>query len=492
VNTIDLPDEHATAAFASDIAAVAAPGDAILLRGGLGAGKTAFARAFLRAFCNAPDLEVPSPTFTLVQTYDEGRLPAAHFDLYRISAPEEVDELGLFETLETGIVLVEWPERADISPAQGFDITLDIAGAGRVARIDTTGTAGPRLKRTRALRAFLAANGNAAAIRRHVKGDASVRRYERVGAPPATSIVMDWPPVPHPPGSYGARAHWTHTVGPFITVAAALREAGLSTPRVLAEDAGRGLLLLEDFGSESVTVDGAPVRERYAAAVDVLAHLHGRPRPQNVAGAGQTRTLPAYDRKVMRFEHERFLDFFVRDDRSPVEADAMVARFDDIWRPLYDRLSAATPTWLLRDYHSPNLMWLGEREGIRRVGLLDFQDSLYGPAVYDVMSLLQDARTTVPAELETDLAARYLAARRGDVDAAAFREEFAILGAHRNLRLVALFTRLAGEGRGEYAAHLPRCRAYLDRDLSHPVLSALAQWYEAVRARAEVEAGHEH
>jgi tRNA threonylcarbamoyladenosine biosynthesis protein TsaE len=106
----DLPDLAATLALAAAIAHAARPGDAILLSGPLGAGKTEWARGFLRALSGDPALEVPSPTFTLVQTYAMPRGPVAHFDLWRLSDPSSLRELG-FEDARGGIVLVEWPDR---------------------------------------------------------------------------------------------------------------------------------------------------------------------------------------------------------------------------------------------------------------------------------------------------------------------------------------------------------------------------------------------
>ncbi|MCR0983391.1 tRNA (adenosine(37)-N6)-threonylcarbamoyltransferase complex ATPase subunit type 1 TsaE [Roseomonas populi] len=108
--TLSLPDEAATAALAARAARLARPGDAILLDGPLGAGKSAFARAFLRAAAGNPALEVPSPTFTLVQSYDLPGGPAHHMDLYRLEGPDALPELG-WEEMREGIVLVEWPER---------------------------------------------------------------------------------------------------------------------------------------------------------------------------------------------------------------------------------------------------------------------------------------------------------------------------------------------------------------------------------------------
>jgi tRNA threonylcarbamoyl adenosine modification protein YjeE len=127
---IALADEAATLALAGRVAALARKGDAILLEGGLGSGKTVFARGFLSALGVAE--EVPSPTFTLVQAYDTAKGPVWHFDLYRLRQPEEVPELGFEEASAAGIVLVEWPERlGSWRPADGLTVALEIAGPGR-------------------------------------------------------------------------------------------------------------------------------------------------------------------------------------------------------------------------------------------------------------------------------------------------------------------------------------------------------------------------
>jgi tRNA threonylcarbamoyladenosine biosynthesis protein TsaE len=121
---IALPDLAATATLAARIARLARPGDAILLEGPLGAGKTAFARAFLRAASNDPDLEVPSPSYTLVQSYDTRHGPVHHFDLWRLNGPEAVAELG-WDELSRDIVLVEWPDRlGDLRPEQALDLVF--------------------------------------------------------------------------------------------------------------------------------------------------------------------------------------------------------------------------------------------------------------------------------------------------------------------------------------------------------------------------------
>jgi tRNA threonylcarbamoyladenosine biosynthesis protein TsaE len=134
--TIHLPDAAATEALAARLAARARPGDAILLEGPLGAGKSTLARAFLRAASGDPALEVPSPTFTLVQGYDLPAGPAHHFDLWRLDGPADLAELGWDEARE-GIVLVEWPDRlGDLAPPDALTIAL-APGAGEDQRIAT-------------------------------------------------------------------------------------------------------------------------------------------------------------------------------------------------------------------------------------------------------------------------------------------------------------------------------------------------------------------
>lgn len=139
--TVELPDLAATGRLAARLAPAARPGDALLLEGPLGAGKSAFARAFLRSLAGDPALEVPSPSYTLVQSYDlpGGRGVAHHFDLYRLSGPADLGELGWEEARE-GIVLVEWPNRLGALRPEGREVlTLSLAHgrASEEARVAT-------------------------------------------------------------------------------------------------------------------------------------------------------------------------------------------------------------------------------------------------------------------------------------------------------------------------------------------------------------------
>ena len=238
---LHLPDEAATVSFAEDVASCLAPGDVVALSGGLGAGKTTFARALIRAVADDPRLDVPSPTFTLVQTYEAGRLPIAHFDLYRLSGPEEIDEIGLDEALATGAALIEWPDRAASRlPPDRLDIAFAIAGEGRVATIAGSPDWMARLERSRAIRALLDKAGWAKAARRYLQGDASTRRYERIRKDGQSAVLMDWPTANAPPLLDSRVIFRARDVRAFMAVDIALRGLGLSAPEIHASDADRG------------------------------------------------------------------------------------------------------------------------------------------------------------------------------------------------------------------------------------------------------------
>jgi tRNA threonylcarbamoyl adenosine modification protein YjeE len=482
VVTIDLPDEAATAMLAEDVASRLAPGDVIALHGGLGAGKTSFARALIRAIADDPALEVPSPTFTLVQTYP-GRVAVAHFDLYRLSDAGELDEIGFDDAIGEGAALVEWPERAGGRlPADRLDVELEIAGWGRRATLRTGGTWAARLARSRAVRAFLDASGWRGAMRRHLQGDASTRVYERVAAADRHAVVMDWAPpavdAPRDPRA-GHRARDVHA---FVAVDNALRGLGLSAPEILAADMEAGLLLLEEFPRDWLfDADGAPIRERYLESAAVLALVHAGPRPAVLPlPAGGSHALPPYGDSAFAVEAEFLPDWYVPHVTGrPISPEGR-AEFVAVWAALIRHLGAFEKSWVLLDYHSPNIHWLAGRRGLARVGIIDFQDMMLGPSAYDVASLGQDARVTVPPALEAEMKARYVALRRADpaFDIHGFEEAYAILTAHRNTKILGVFARLAAHGRPLYLKHIPRLREYLRRSLAHPALKGYALWYQ--------------
>ena len=490
-----LGNEQATRRLAVDIASMLKPGDLVTLSGDLGAGKTTFARALIRHLSENDALEVPSPTFTLVQTYASPRATVVHGDLFRLGDPSELAELGLDEAAERAIVLLEWPDRAaDLLPPDRLDIALTLAQTlapnQRQAKLTGHGAFAARLERLSELRDFLAKAGFADAKRAHMQGDASTRSYERLTQGARTIVLMNAPRRPDGPPvrgglPYSAVAHLAEDVKPFVAMARALRERRLSAPDIFASDLAHGFLLLEDFGSEGVVAGDppAPIEERYAAAVDVLAELHKRTPPALIPVAdGIEHRLPAYDADAFMIEAELMLDWYVP-HRGGAITLATRAEFSRLWRAALEPVLTAPPTWVLRDYHSPNLMWLGDRDGLARIGLLDFQDAMMGSPAYDVVSLLQDARVDVPEGTEITLLGRYVKARL-DADKAFVAQTFAqlyvTLGAQRATKILGIFARLdRRDGKPQYLRHMPRVWRYLRRCLMHPALAELKAWYDA-------------
>jgi len=490
-----LAGEADTARLGRDLALALRSGDLLALSGDLGAGKTTLARALIRANAGDPELDVPSPTYTLVQAY-EGRLAISHFDLYRLGEPSELDELGLDAALAEGAALVEWPQKAgERLPAAAVHIELEQVGEGRRAIIVGAGPAFDRIARSLGARDFLVGAGFAIAERARFCGDASARAYEIVSVPGIPDrVLMDSPHLVLGDAvkdgrPYAEIAHTAQTVAPCVAIGHALRARGFCAPQTVAADIEAGFLLLEHLGTGNFLVDGTPVAERYAAAGALLAELHRRPWPRRLeAPGGIVHDLPPFDRDALMIEVELLPAWYVRRQTGRPPSAEFLSAFAAAWNAVFGRLEAAERSIVLRDYHSPNIVWREERRGLDRLGLLDFQDALYGPAAYDVASLAMDARVTVPEEIEQAAVDAYVAARRatGPFDETGFRAAYAICAAQRNTKILGIFVRLdERDGKPAYLRHLPRIRAYLRRALAHPALAPVVELYEQSRLLVE-------
>jgi tRNA threonylcarbamoyl adenosine modification protein YjeE len=497
--SVEASDEAATTSLAADIAALVKPGDLITLSGELGSGKTTFARALIRALAGDPELEVPSPTFTLIQVYEsaarDGAIyPIVHADLFRIKDATELAELGWEEAAEGALVIVEWPERAGTALTGdrldvAFAIEPDRGANHRSIVVSGVGAFGQRLALSRATRAILERSGFAGAQRTFMMGDASTRAYERLTQPGGHGAILmiapqrpDGPPIRFGK-PYSAIAHLAENIRPYLAVGTALRGLGYSAPAVYAHDSSAGLAVIEDLGAD-LFVDGEAIRQdRYGAAVDLLADLHGRALPTDIPDAdGGLYTIPAYDLEALVIEAELLPEWYAAHLARTMLPSGVKANFLALWRGILEDVVAQPSTWTLRDFHSPNLLWLDSRSGLARVGLLDFQDCVIGHPAYDVVSLLQDARVTVPADVELKLLIAYAQRRRASdptFDMAAFAKAYAILGAQRATKILGIFARLDKRDRKpQYLVHIPRIQSYLQRNLAHPALAELKLWFE--------------
>ena len=319
--------------------------------------------------------------------------------------------------------------------------------------------------REKRCRAFVSGAGWGGAEEAPLAGDASARRYTRLTQGDATVVLMDDPPS-------------GNSVAAFVRIARLLRGMGYRTPEVLAVDEGQGFALLEDFGNDSFSAllerpePAALERTLYAAATDLLIDLHRRTVPSD---------LRRYDTDWMLDDARLFLESIAGDAAGALAMEA----FEAAWRGPLEEASAGPEVLCLRDFHAGNLMWLpapGDAgcggSGVRRVGLLDFQDARSGPAAYDLVSLLQDARRDLGTGLEAAMIARYLRASPG-LDEAAFRAAYAILGAQRAVRIIGVFHRLARrDGKPAYLVHVSRVWGHLDRNLAHPALVPVRDWFD--------------
>lgn len=468
-------------------------GDVLTLSGDLGAGKTTFARFLIWSMADAP-VEVSSPTFALVQVYETAQAEIHHFDLYRLGEPEDLRELGFDEARDAALVLVEWPERlGDSLPADRLDVALSEGETAETRDVIITGHGGwaPRLQRLRAAMDFQNKAGWSAARARFLAGDASVRSYVRLALGDKQALLMDWERQPDGPPldngqPYSRIAHLAEDVGPFVAVARALREARLPAPEIYGHDLERGFLLIEDFGNYALgrlVEQSGEIATLYRPAVDLLLRLREADIPRVLPiSDDRAHALPDYDASALQAEVALLLDWFLPAMTSrPLPANAR-REFEALWQAQFDWLARQETGLLLRDFHSPNLIALTPGDPRGALGLIDFQDAVIGHPAYDLVSLLQDARLTVPPGVEAHLF-RHYCARAGQqgagFDAGVFARAYALLGAQRNTKILGIFARLAlRDGKPAYLTHIPRARDYLERNLQHPALAPLRAWFD--------------
>ena len=307
------------------------------------------------------------------------------------------------------------------------------------------------------LQEFIAAAGWGHAAIEPIPGDASFRRYFRLRTDDQTAMLMHAPPPDEDPV-------------PFLDVAAWLTANGMRGPSIFAHDAAHGWVLTEDFGDARMKewIDATPSGEHgaYSSAIKAIGRLHRlSPGP-----------FPAYDMAVYQREAGLFTEWFCPAAGIAVDEAAYRAAWDAALAPVIAEQQPGVT--VLRDYHAENIMMLGpSADGTGEQGLIDFQDALVGHPAYDLVSLLQDARRDVSPELEAAMLDLYVAEMQPDWDVPA---SYAVLGAQRNAKIVGIFTRLwKRDGKPRYLGMIPRVWEAMERDLAHPALAPVADWFDA-------------
>ena len=316
-------------------------------------------------------------------------------------------------------------------------------------------------ERARQIAAFLDAQGWGRSERAPLAGDASFRRYERLRRGADRAVLMDAPPP-------------QENVRPFIAIDRLLAGAGLAVPAIHGADEEAGLLLLEDLGDDTYTrllARGEPEERLYDLAVDLLIELHRRLPPERLAA------VPVFEEAAALRQVKLLLEWYWPATQPAPLPPQAVEEFESAWRQVLGLWQRSPKGLVLFDYHVDNLMLLAGRSGVAAVGLLDFQDAVLGPRSFDLVSLIDDARRDVPADLAASLMARYLAAF-SDLDRAAFAASYAASGAQRHTRILGTFTRLCRrDHKPGYLTFIPRVWRQLEAQLAHPALAPLAAWY---------------
>ena len=354
------------------------------------------------------------------------------------------------------------------------------------------------IARAVALERLLSATGFSAARREPIAGDASTRRYERLFDGARQAILMDAPRAnespPCPPGASDADRRalgWNAVsrlaasrVEAFVAVSDHLNDLGLSAPLILGVNAPAGYAVVEDLGDglfARVIEDGEDEIQLYCAAADVLAQVHAAPIPDALPGPVGVWPLLDYDGLALGANDDLFMEWTPQLAPEIRVDDATRARWERIRDTLVAEALTMPRAFTVRDFHAENLLWLPDRDGVRRVGLLDFQDAVRGWPAWDFAMLLQDARRDVrPLAVEAAVA-RYL--RRSGMDEAVFRRQLALLGALNAMRILGIFARLVHrDGKARYRQYMPREWGHLAANLRHPELDELRAFASDIAA----------
>jgi len=341
-------------------------------------------------------------------------------------------------------------------------------------------------------RRFLIHAGLADVVRQPLPGDASTRRYERLVRPNGqTLMLMDQAPALESQpcrqdetvserlaSGYNAMARLAAgRIEAFVAAANYLREQGLSAPEIIEVDAASGLLISEDLGDDlfaSLIERGQDETPLYLSAIEALAKLHELAPPDVLEGGWP---LLSYDNLALKTGADLFIDWYPKFDTGAAVRNKAATEWEALWLPLRQRAEAGATVFIHRDYHAENLMWLPDRTGVARVGMIDFQDALRAHPSWDLLSLLQDARRDVSPELEAKCLAHYFSLRP-DLDRELFMRDYTALATLNEARILGIFARLIiRDHKPRYEAFMPRMWRHLSRNLRAEGMEGLRDWF---------------
>lgn len=308
---------------------------------------------------------------------------------------------------------------------------------------------------------FIKNNEWSSALMENIEADASNRKYTRLKKNNKSVILMDAPPE-------------YENISSFIEVANILKKLGLSSPEIIAYDTYNGFGLIEDFGENTFNqlIDkGLNQETLYKNAIDVVIFLLN-----NSNNIKNTKLGHFNDEQIYK-ELEIFLNWAFPSIMGYIPKEHVREEFLRSWKKIIPYFNYSLNSIILFDFHADNLMWLPERKGIKRVGLLDFQDAVYGPSIYDLVSLLEDSRRIISQGLKERMIDYYINKTR--INREKFELSYSAIAAQRNLRIIGVFCRLlVRDSKQNYLKFLPTVWSFLESNLNHPKLIDLKKWFE--------------
>lgn len=464
--------------FVKELSVMLKPGDVIALNGQIGSGKTTFAKLLINSLTETPLDEISSPTFNLYQTYESGALEIAHYDFYRIESEIELSEIDLSDSFENKICIIEWADKySKILPEDRIEILIECQDVDRIYKVKPLGKCREILDNLNKIKNFLNDLDINFTRLEKLPGDASKRKYFRVTGLKDNMILMDATQE----NDTRSKTGLSQGIDDFIIIGEYLDSINVRVPKLIARNKTDALLLEEDLGERCylTAVNRESYKKLYKPAIETLIHISNIKHPKNISINANAHYMRDFDLDIYLNEAEIFIDYYWPFVNGKICSEDQKQEFIHIMKKAYSDLTN-DKTLMLRDFHSPNLLFLENEKGYKKCAIIDFQDALLGHPLYDLVSLTNDARLTINEDHEKYLIELYKADFRFNdyqFDKLSFMEQYHILGVQRSIKILGIFARLAIlENNHTYLSHMPRIINYIKRIMYSSNLKELTNW----------------
>ena len=453
-------------------------GGVMTLNGQIGAGKTTLAKLIIQELTQTPLEDIVSPTFNLYHTYNRDNLEIAHYDFYRIESEIELLEIDLNESLTDKICIIEWADKfRDLLPKDRIEIFIKCKKNERVYRINPLGKFREVVSNRAKIENYLGGLDINFTELQRLPGDASKRNYYRVMSPDNTMILMDATQE----SNIKSKTGLSNGIDDFIKIQKYLDSIDVRVPKLIVRNGIDNILLEEDLGGYSYAdmLTKENYQKLYNPAIKTLIHISNINHPKNISTDSNPHYLKEFDLDVYLNEAEIFIDYywpFIHGKQCNADKKQ---EFTNVMGEVYSNLTD-DKTLMLRDFHSPNLLFLENENGFRKCAVIDFQDALFGHPLYDLVSLTNDARISIDEHQEKyliDLYKKDFPFNNFQFDSLSFIEQYHILGVQRSIKILGIFARLAIlETNQNYLVHMPRVICYIKRIMQSGSIQTLACW----------------